>query len=136
MYFGWSLCEENDELKQWLLSFKDQLDDESFALVYGTLRANQFSSRLKIKLIGDEQIGLMFPKEVSLGTKALLKYQIEVLRNESPLVSKAKTANYKRQDDTEVAETTSKQKPAKKVCTEFLKTILAPKARQSFIVLV
>ena len=72
MYSEQASYAENDELKQWLTSFQET--NWMTSHLFWPLRANQFSSRLKIKLIGDEQLGLIFPT-MSLGTKALLKYQ-------------------------------------------------------------
>ena len=100
-----------------MLPWSNQLDEETFSLVYGTLKANQFTSRLKIKLISDDQIGLMFPKGVSLGTIALLKYQIQLLRDESPLVMKTKATKSK---SAETASKETKEKPAKRVSNQNL----------------
>lgn len=100
-----------DELGKWMMSWmSDQLDEETFSFVYGTLKANQFTTRLKIKLISDDQVTLMFPN-ASLGTKAVIKYQIQLLRDESPLKTKTKVSKAK----STVTEAASKEKPAKKV---------------------
>ena len=75
----------SDDLKSWLSTFKHQLDSETFTCMYETLKANQFCTRLKIKLIGEEEFNLMFNKQLPLGAKALLQYQISSLREQSPL---------------------------------------------------
>ena len=79
---------ESDDLKSWLSTFEGQLDSKTFSCIYKTLKANQFSTRLKLKLIREEELNLMFQKELSLGAKALLSYQISQLREESPLQGK------------------------------------------------
>ena len=71
----------DDDLMLRLSTFEHQLDSTTFTCIYETLKANQFITRLKIKLIRDEKLNLMFQKELSLGAKALLSYQISLLRN-------------------------------------------------------
>ncbi|KAJ7373340.1 hypothetical protein OS493_012932 [Desmophyllum pertusum] len=76
---------ESDDLQRWLSTFKHQLDTETFTYIFETLKANQFSTRLTIKLIGEEEFNLMFQKQLSLGAEALLQYQISLLKEQSPL---------------------------------------------------
>ena len=86
-----SLSNPKDELRSWLQNWmKDQLDSETFNIIYDTLKANHFSTRLKLKLITSEQLKLMFEAILPLGTRVLLEYQLQILRDESPLPSKVK----------------------------------------------
>ena len=88
------LSNPKDELRSWLQNWmEDQLDSETFNIIYDTLKANHFSTRLKLKLITSEQLKLMFEAILPLGTRALLEYQLQILRDESPLPSKVNKQN-------------------------------------------
>ena len=100
----------SDNLKSWLSTFNHQLDSETFTCIYETLKANQFCTRLKIKLIREEEFNLMFNKQLPLGAKALLQYQISLLREQSPL--EKRTASRVRE---EMGDTSAKNKGSKKV---------------------
>lgn len=82
-----------DELTTWAATFKTKLDDEAHNLIVETLKANQFTSRLQLKLLTSEQIEMMFAKELSLGAKTLLLYQLDLLKDESPLPLRQKRRN-------------------------------------------
>jgi hypothetical protein len=82
------IMEEEDELKDWMKSaFTYQLDPENYTLIYETLRANFFTTRLKLKLIQEDALDMMFSRLLPLGAKAVLTYQLQRLREESPLIS-------------------------------------------------
>ena len=77
----------NDELLQWLESFRAQLDVGECATIYKTLKQNRFKTRMQIKLITGSELDQMFKGEtaISLGARALLQYQINFLNEQSPL---------------------------------------------------
>ena len=79
-----------EELTQWLSTFKEKIDDKTYCLINDTLRANQFTSRLQLKLLTTDQIDLMFSSGLSLGAKTLLMYQLDLLKDESPLPLRCK----------------------------------------------
>ena len=99
----------SDDLKSWLSTFKHQLDSETFTCIYETLKANQFCTRLKIKLIGEEEFNLMFNKQLPLGAKALLQYQISLLREQSPLQKPTASRVREEKEDTSAKNTGSKK---------------------------
>ena len=83
------MSEESDYLSRWLGEIKGELDNESIRTIHDTLKANQFSSsRLKLKLITKEQLDTMFSgnNKLSLGMMAVLRFKLEQLKDESPLV--------------------------------------------------
>ena len=83
----------NCELKCWIDEFKNELEPEQHRYVYNILKANGFTTRLKLKLIRDDELKIMFStgtESLPLGAKALLAYKLNILRDESPLVSKSK----------------------------------------------
>ena len=83
----------NCELKCWLDEFKNELEPEQHCYVCNILKANGFETRLKLKLILDDELKIMFStgtESLPLGAKALLAYKLNILRDESPLVSKSK----------------------------------------------
>ena len=99
---------DGDDFKSWLFTFQKQLDSETFACIYETLKANQFCTRLKIKLSGEEEFSLMFNKQLPLGVKALLQYQISLLREQSPL--QKPTATWVREEKGDTSENTGAKK--------------------------
>ena len=82
------MSEESNYLSRWLGEIKGELDNESIRTIHDTLKANQFSSRLKLKLITKEQLDTMFSgnNKLSLGMMAVLRFKLEQLKDESPLV--------------------------------------------------
>ena len=82
------MCELED-LKNWISEFKHELDKSSSELIFLRLTANHFKTRTQLKLLFSNEIDIMFNEtELHLGAKALLLYQLEKLRNESPLPNK------------------------------------------------
>ena len=75
----------NADLEDWMALFRDKLDEKTYNLIFQTLTANQFTSRLQLKLLTPEQVDMMFAKELSLGAKTLLIYQLDLLNDASPL---------------------------------------------------
>ena len=82
-----------DEMSAWAATFKTKLNEETYNLIIETLKANQFTSRLQLKLLTSDQIDMMFAKELSLGAKTLLMYQLDLLKDESPLPVRQKRKN-------------------------------------------
>lgn len=80
--------------------FRDKLDQNTYQLIFDTLSANQFTSRLTLKLLTSDQVDMMFSKDLSLplGAKSLLMYQLDFLKEELPLPIRAKRAESKRID--------------------------------------
>ena len=68
-----------DELSEWMITFKGNLDEKTSSKVFQILQANGFNSRLQLKLLTKEQIDVMFQNEISLGAKSLLLYKVHVL---------------------------------------------------------
>jgi len=77
----------SDELLQWVESFRAQLDVGECTTIYKTLKQNKFKTRMQIKLITGSELDQMFKGEtaISLGSRALLQYQINLLNEQSPL---------------------------------------------------
>ena len=94
---------EPDYLSIWLEEMKAELDGESIRLIYDTLHANQFNSRLKLKLISKEHLQIMFngATKLSLEIMAVLQFKLEELKDESPLVKGRKIPNSFRSRQTE-----------------------------------
>ena len=75
-------CAEGDRNDELVID-KHQLDSETFTCIYETLKANQFCTRLKIKLTREEEFNLMFNKQFCLVRK--LCYSTKFLCWESNL---------------------------------------------------
>ena len=80
------------DLSNWMETFEDKMDDKSHQVIFETLAANQFTSRLQLKLLTSDQVDMMFSKEqtLPLGAKSLLIYQLDFLKEESPLPVRAR----------------------------------------------
>jgi hypothetical protein len=79
----------NDYVGHWLREIKDELDETNMRIIHDTLRANHFTIKLKLKLITNEQLDVMFSgsNKLGLGTMAVLKFKLSQLHEESPLVT-------------------------------------------------
>ena len=77
-----------EDLELFVKGFSDKLDSESVKNIKETLKVNGFTSTIKLKLISDKDLETMFQGSITLGARNLLSYQIELLRDESPLVTK------------------------------------------------
>ena len=78
----------SDELEEFLLRFKNQIGSESYAKIEEVLRKNDFTSRLALKLLNSENLDEMLVNCVPLGDRKILDYNLDVLKNESPLILK------------------------------------------------
>lgn len=66
------------------------------------MKANGFTSCVKLKLVREDLLNIMFNEVLPLGTKTFLSYQLRILREESPLVMKARErTNYELQGKSE-----------------------------------
>lgn len=75
-----------EDLAKWMEGFKSELDESSYQIILTRLTGNHFKTRTQLKLLFTKEIDIMFgAEELPLGAKALLLYQLEKLRNESPL---------------------------------------------------
>ena len=81
LLFGWKM----DELSEWMLTFKDKLDDKTSSKVFQTLKANGFTSRLQLKMLTKNQVDVLFQNKISLGAKCLVVYNLQVLNESLPL---------------------------------------------------
>ena len=50
----------NADLEDWMALFRDKLDEKTYNFIFQTLTANQFTSRLQLKLLTPEQVDMMF----------------------------------------------------------------------------
>ena len=78
------------DLENWMSLFRDNLDQKTYDFIFKTLVTDQFTSRLQLKLLTSEQLDYMFSKDLTLGAKALLVCHVELLKDESPLLTKTK----------------------------------------------
>ena len=78
----------SDELEEFLLRFKNQIGSESYEKIEGVLRKNDFTSRLALKLLTTENLDEMLVNCVPLGARKILDYNLDILKNESPLILK------------------------------------------------
>ena len=82
------------ELQAFVEELSKKLDDNSVSKIEQTLKANGFTTRLQIKLISDKDLETMFHgSAITMGAKNLLSYQIQLLRDESPLVKSKKKSS-------------------------------------------
>ena len=85
-------CRDDSELVAWISEFSSHLEPKQQRQVHDTLKANGFTTRLKLKLIGENELNIMFTcgEALPLATKSLLTFKLNSLRDESSLVSKWK----------------------------------------------
>ena len=79
--------DEGDYLATFLNDMKKELNEASRQTIYETLKANDFTTRLKLKLVTNEQLEVMFSgtHKLGLGSMAVLKFKLDQLKEESPL---------------------------------------------------
>ena len=65
-----------DELSTWAATFQTKLDEKTYDFILETLKANQFTGRLLLKLLPSEQVDMMCTKELSIGAKTLLFWRV------------------------------------------------------------
>lgn len=109
---------DESELADWINEFKRELEPKQKNKIYEILKANGFTTRLKLKLVHEDELNIMFntgSEALSLGAKTLLAYKLNVLREESPLVSKSKARGS--QDGAVDMEKAGTSKTNKKVST-------------------
>ena len=65
---------------------EQKIGKESYEIIRNTLRDNNFTSRLSLKLLDPENLDVIFAKsKLPLGSRKILEYHSDLLRNESPL---------------------------------------------------
>ena len=77
-------CEERTDF---LGNIEQKIGKESYEIITNTLRDN-FTSRLSLKLLDPENLDVIFAKSklpLALGSRKILDYHWDLLRNESPL---------------------------------------------------
>lgn len=75
-----------EELTDFLRNIEEKIGKESCEIIINTLRDNNFTSRLSLKLLSPENLDILFAKsKLPLGSRKILDYHLELLRNESPL---------------------------------------------------
>ena len=78
------------ELDDFLNGILPKVGDESCAKIRDTLKANNFTSRLSLKLLNTENLDALFADtKLPLGSRKVLEYHLELLKDESPLVVKS-----------------------------------------------
>ncbi|KAL9975402.1 hypothetical protein ACROYT_G012560 [Oculina patagonica] len=85
-----------EDLSNWMASFKDKVDQKAYDRIFSTLTANQFTSRLQLKLLRSDQVDMMLSSELSMGAKTLLLYQLDLLKEKSPLPVRTKPREERR----------------------------------------
>ena len=70
-----------DELSEWMITFKGNLDEKTSGKVFQILQANGFNSQSQLKLLTKEQIDVMLQNEISLGAQSLLLYTFCVMNH-------------------------------------------------------
>ena len=115
---GASKMRNESELVSWIHEFKSQLEPNQRKTVYETLKVNGFTTRLKLKLVTQDELNIMFPNTnegLPLGAKRLLSYQLDVLRDQSPLVVKSSKKLYRQDQEHENTKADSKKKVISKL---------------------
>jgi hypothetical protein len=75
-----------EELTDFLGKIEQKIGKESYEIIRNTLRDNNFTSRLSLKLLDPENLDVIFAKsKLPLGSRKILEYHLDLLRNESPL---------------------------------------------------
>ena len=75
-----------EELTDFLGKIEQKIGKESYEIIRNTLRDNNFTSRLSLKLLNPENLDVVFAKsKLPLGSRKILQYHLDLLRNESPL---------------------------------------------------
>ena len=76
-----------EELTDFLRNIEEKIGKESCKIITNTLlKDNNFTSRLSLKLLSPENLDVLFAKsKLPLGSRKILDYHLELLRNESPL---------------------------------------------------
>ena len=81
---------EMSELDDFLNGILPKVGDESCAKIRDALKANNFTSRLSLKLLNTENLDALFADaKLPLGSRKVLEYHLELLKDESPLVVKS-----------------------------------------------
>ena len=77
------------ELNDFLNNILPKIGEESCARIGDTLKENNFTSRLSLKLLSPENLDVLFAEiKLPLGSRKVLEYHLELLKDESPLILK------------------------------------------------
>jgi hypothetical protein len=101
---------DESELVCWISEFKTELEPTHQKQIYDILKANGFTTRLKLKPIHEDELNIMFntgSEVLPLGAKTLLSYKLNMLREDSPLVSKSKSRGRAMDNNMEMKDETS-----------------------------
>jgi hypothetical protein len=101
---------DESELVCWISEFKSELEPIQQKQIYDILKANGFTTCLKLKLIHEDKLNIMFntgSEVLPLGAKTLLSYKLNMLREDSPLVSKSKSCGRAMDNKMEMKDETS-----------------------------
>ena len=78
------------ELDDFLNSILPKVGDESCVKIRDALKANNFTSRLSLKLLNTDNLDALFADaKLPLGSTKVLEYHLELLKDESPLAVKS-----------------------------------------------
>ncbi|XP_046845514.1 uncharacterized protein LOC124439333 [Xenia sp. Carnegie-2017] len=81
-----------DELEEFLNSFKDKIGKQSHEVIEKALKENEFSSRLSLKLLSNENLDhLLRNTNLPLGARKVLEFHLDLLREQSPLLKLSKS---------------------------------------------
>jgi hypothetical protein len=101
---------DESELVCWISEFKSELEPIQQKQIYDILKANGFTTCLKLKLSHEDKLNIMFntgSEVLPLGAKTLLSYKLNMLREDSPLVSKSKSCGRAMDNKMEMKDETS-----------------------------
>ena len=107
-----------EELTDFLRNIEEKIGKESYEIITNTMRDNNFTSRLSLKLLSPENLDVLFAK-LPLGSRKILDYQLELLRNESPL-SRPKSKPKSKQSPDHDEENVSHSKVSGLCCYKFM----------------
>ena len=118
------------ELEEFLLRFKNQIGSESYEKIENVLRKNDFTSQLALKLLNSENLDEMLAKScVPLGARKILEYNLDLLKNESPLILKISGKDAQNKKDSfdmehsmksSASGTCTRNKTSSAVCVHFI----------------
>ena len=90
------------ELNEFLKTILPKIGEESCSKIKEILLANNFTSRLYLKLLAPANLDVLFTDvNLPLGSRKVLEYQLNLLNDESPLNTKVrqKKTGYSEQEE-------------------------------------
>ena len=88
------------QLDKFLADIERKVGKESHKIIEERLKANNFTSRLALKLLSPENVDKIFAdSSLPLGSRIILNYELGLIRDQSPLVIKKRKNTSKDKDD-------------------------------------